>query len=293
MLEQPQLTDPYIIVGLNGWLNAGEVSTGIIDYLRRKINARKFAYIDAQGFYIYQIPSSNPELTLRPRVQISEGLVKNLDFKENNIYFWKSESDHDLIILQGVEPNLNWPEYCQVILDLAHQFHAPRIYCPGAFFDQVPHTRETRIFVTVSHQRLKSEFDPFAHFGNYIGPGSFTTMLLDLGYKQGIEVVGMMARAPIYIHDLNTKACHDLLKNILDMTRLQIDLNDLRQASEKLVEMLDRSFSENPTALEQLKKMEELYDSVLGKEPLQGLGEDYDKLLEEMHKLKRDGRKPH
>ncbi|MGC9975908.1 MAG: PAC2 family protein, partial [Syntrophales bacterium] len=103
MLEQPQLTSPYIIVGLNGWLNAGEVSTGSIDYLRRKVGARKFAYIDTQGFYIYQIPSSNPDQTMRPHVQINEGLVRKLESPQNDLFFWKSGSDHDLILFLGVE----------------------------------------------------------------------------------------------------------------------------------------------------------------------------------------------
>jgi len=293
MLEQPQLTAPYIIVGMNGWLNAGEVSTGTIDYLRRKVNAHKFAYIDTHGFYIYQIPSSRPEQTMRPHTQISEGLVKKLDRPQNDLFFWKSGFGHDLILFLGVEPNLNWPEYCQVILDLARQFQAPRIYALGGFFDQVPHTRETRLHVTVSHPLMKSEFETFAHFGDYVGPCSFTTMLLVLGQEQGIEIAGISARAPIYIHDLNSKACYDLLKNVLNMTGFRIDISDLRQAAERLVEMLDSAFSENPKALAQLKKLEELYDGFFGKEPLQGPGEEYDKLLEEMRKLKREGRKPH
>lgn len=293
MLERPQLTAPYILVGLNGWLNAGEVSTGSIDYLQRTLGARKFAYVNTQGFYIYQIPSSNPELTMRPKAQISEGLVKKLDSPKNEIFFWKSGADHDLILFLGSEPNLNWPEFGQVILDLARQFQAPRIYCLGGFFDQVPHTRETRLHVTVSHQRMKSEFKTFAYFGDYAGPCSFTTMLIALGYEQGIEVAGISARAPIYIHDLNSKACYDLLKNIQTKTGLRIDLSDLRQAGDELVEMMDRTFSENSTALEQLKKMEELYDGVFMQEPPPASDEGYDKLMEEVHKMKREGRKPH
>lgn len=293
ILERPQLNAPYIIVGLNGWLNAGEVSTGSIDYLRLKVGARKFATINPQGFYIYQIPSSNPEMTLRPKAQISEGLVTKLDSPKNELFFWKSGSEHDLILFLGFEPNLNWPEYCQVILDLARQFQAPRIYCLGGFFDQVPHTRETRIHVTVSHQRMKSEFKTFAHFGDYAGPCSFTTMLIAQGHEQGIEIAGISARAPIYIHDLNPKACYDLLKNVLNRIDLRIDLSDLRQAGEELMETMDRAFNENSTALAQLKKMEELYDGVFGEEPPPGPDEGYDKLMEEVRKMKKEGRKPH
>jgi len=293
MQEPPQLIAPYIMVGMNGWLNAGEISTGSIDYLRLKLGARKFAYIETQGFYIYQIPSSSPELTMRPHAQIKDGLVMKLDIPQNDFFFWKSGSDHDLILFLGVEPNLSWPEYCQIILDVARQFHAPRIYFLGGIFDQVPHTRETRIRASVSHPRLKDELRTFAQFTNYEGPCSFTTMLLAMGYKQEIEVASISARTPLYIQDLNSRVCYDLLKNILTMAGFPIDLSDLRQSSENMLERMDRAFSENSTALAQLKKLEKLFDASLGETPLPGSDEDYDKLIEEMRKLKREGRKLH
>jgi len=293
MQQPPQLIDPYIMVGLNGWLNASEISTGSIDYLRRKLVAHKFAYIETQGFYIYQIPSPSSGLTMRPHAQIKDGQVMKLDIPQNDFFFWKSGSDHDLILLLGVEPNLSWPEYCQIIFDVARQFHAPRIYLLGAFFDQVPHTRETRILASVSHPRLKDELKTFAQFTNYEGPCSFNTMLLAMGYQQGIEVAGISARTPLYIQEFNTKVCYDLLKNILTMLGFRIDLSDLRQSGEKMLERMDRAFSENSKALAQLKKMEELYDATLGETSFLGFDEDYDKLREEMRKLKREGRKLH
>jgi hypothetical protein len=57
--------------------------------------------------------------------------------------------------------------------------------------------------------------------------------------------------------------------------------------------VMDRAFSKNTTALEQLRKLEEQFDAATGEEPRQGQGEDYDRLLAEMRKLKREGRKPH
>ena len=291
--DNPELSAPYILVGLKGWLNAGEVSTGIIDYLRHKLGARAFARIEPTGFYLYQVPSSVAEQTLRPLVKIREGLVRKLDLPRNEFSFWKSGTAHDLILFLGAEPNLDWPEYAQAILDVARQFKAPRIYSLGGIFDQVPHTRKTRIMATVSHPRLKDELKTFAQFTDYEGPSSFNTMLISTAREQGIEMAGISARTPLYIQDLNARACYDLLKNVVTLAGLDIDLSDLRVAGETLVEMMDRAFSQNATALEQLKKLEEQFDAAVGEEPLQVRGEDYDKLLAEMDKLKREGRKPH
>ena len=291
--NQPELLSPYVVIGFSGWLNAGAVSTGSIDYLRRKLRARKFAQIDSGNFYIYQIPSAGPELSLRPHARIEEGEIKRLDAPQNEFFFWKGGSSHDLILFTGVEPNLQWPEYAQAILDLARRFHAVRIYALGGVFDQVPHTRETRCFAVVSHPRLKDEIKPFASFLSYEGPCSFTTMLLSLADKQGIEAAGITARIPVYIQDYNSKASHDLLKNVLALTQLDIDLGDLKQAGEDLVELTDNSFSQNPLAMEQLRKLELAYDASFPEGPNQIPGEDYSKLMEEMFRMKKEGRKPH
>ena len=293
MQEQPELVAPYVIVGFTGWLNAGEVSTGSIDYLSRRLGARKFAHIESKGYYVYQIPGATPEQTLRPHTRIEEGVVKKLDLPKNEFSFWKSGAGHDLILFSGVEPNLEWPEFAQTILDVARRFQAPRIYTLGGVFDQVPHTRRTRTFAVVNHPRLKDELKTLTRFIDYEGPCSFTTMLLSLAGEQGIEAMGIMARTPLYIQEYNSRACYDLLKIVVALTRLDIDLSDLRQAGEALVEMTDRAFSQNASASEQLKKLEEMFDAALAEEPFQDPGEDYEKLLEEMLNLKRDGRKPH
>ena len=293
MQNQPELLSPYVVVGFRGWLNAGEVSTGSIDYLCRKLHARKFAHIESRDFRIYQIPSSSPEQSLRPHARIEEGVIKRIDVAQNEFFFWKSGAGHDLILFSGVEPNLQWPEYAQTILDVARRFQASRIYVLGGVFDQVPHTRETRFFAVVSHARLKDEIKTFAPFLNYEGPCSFTTMLLSLAGEQGIEAAGITARVPLYIQDYNAKTCYDLLKNVLALTRLDIDLSDLKQAGEGLVERMDRNFSQNQIAIEQLKKLELMFDASLLEEPNQIPSEDYSKLMEEMIKMKQEGRKPH
>jgi proteasome assembly chaperone (PAC2) family protein len=291
--DTPELIAPYILIGLKGWLNAGEVSTGSIDYLRLTLGARPFAHIEPSGFYVYQIPGSAAEQTTRPLVKIKGGLVKKLELPRNEFFFWKSGTAHDLILMQGVEPNLDWPAYAQAIVDVARQFRAPRIYSLGGVFDQVPHTRQTRIMATVSHPRLKDELKTFAGFTDYEGPSSFNTMLLSVAREHGVEMVGISARTPLYIQDLNTKACYDLLKRVITLTGFSIDLSGLREAGEALVEVMDRAFSENTTALEQLRKLEEQFDAATGEDPRHDQGEDYAKLLAEMRNLKREGHKPH
>ena len=290
--DTPDLVNPYILIGLGGWLNAGEVATGCIDFLRRKLNARKFAHIDSSRFHIWQVPGFDLAQAMRPHAVIEEGVIKSLAEPASEFFFWKSGTEHDLILFTGFEPNLRWPEYASAILSIAKRYRVPRIYSLGGVYDQVPHTRETRVFAVLSRPELKNEFKSFP-FLNYAGPCSFSTMLLNQAGREGIEAAGITARVPPYIQIFNAKACYDLLKKVFALTPLNIDLSDLKKSGDNLVEMMDKSFNQNETALKQLRKLEEMFDAALLQEFGYTPGSNIDELMQEMLNMKKDGRKPH
>ena len=108
--ETPDLNHPYILIGYRGWLNAGEMATGCIDYLCRKLDARKFASIDSRHFYIWQVPGFDSAQVMRPSAVVEGGLIKSLEEPANDFFYWKSGGANDLILFTGFEPNVAWPE---------------------------------------------------------------------------------------------------------------------------------------------------------------------------------------
>jgi proteasome assembly chaperone (PAC2) family protein len=238
------------------------------------------------------VPGFDLAQVMRPHAVIEEGVIRSLTEPASEFFFWKSGAEHDLILFTGAEPNLRWPEYASAILSIAKRYRAPRIYSLGGVYDQVPHTRETSVFAVLSSPELKSEFKSFP-FLNYAGPCSFSTMLLNQAGKEGIEAAGITARVPPYIQVFNAKACYDLLKKIFALTHLNIDLSDLKKSGDNLVEMMDKSFSQNETALKQLRKLEEMYDAALLQEYGQAPGLNIDELMQEMLNMKKGGQKLH
>ncbi len=49
----------FMIAGFNQWANAGNVSTGIPEYLIEKLHARRVGHIRKDDFYIFQTPGSH------------------------------------------------------------------------------------------------------------------------------------------------------------------------------------------------------------------------------------------
>ena len=50
---RPKLCGATMVMGLSGWMDGGEVSTGTIDCLVTRVGGKAFAEIDPEGFYIY------------------------------------------------------------------------------------------------------------------------------------------------------------------------------------------------------------------------------------------------
>ena len=136
--EKPKLNKPYLLIGFEGWPDAGKVSSGAVSYLRDKLGVRELAEVAPDDFYLFQSPSDEIK---RPVVDIQDGLVTGLSLPATKLWFYKNQgAGHDLIIMLGREPELRWNDYVNLILDLAQNFGVVRAYAIGGTYDVVPHT---------------------------------------------------------------------------------------------------------------------------------------------------------
>ncbi len=290
--DSPDLVNPHILIGYRGWLNAGEMVTGCIDFLRLKLHARKFASIDSRPFYIWQFPGFDSAQAMRPNAVVEGGLIKSLDEPANEFFLWKSGAGHDLILFTGFEPNIAWSEYTAAILSVAKRYKACRIYILGGVIDQVPHTWEINVYAVLSRPEMKSEFQSFPLL-NCKGPNSFSTLFVNHAGREGIEAASIVARVPPYIHTFNVKIGHEFLKKVFALTSLNIDLSDLRKSGDAVNKMMENDSRQNMDDLAQLRQLEQMYNASL----LQGYGNhpevNIDELIQEPQSMKKDGQKPH
>ncbi len=85
--ERPNMHNPRLLLGLSGWMDGGEVSTGTVDCLVDKLDARRFAEIEPDGFYICSFPGSMEVTALfRPHTKISEGIIESYDAPSSTFF---------------------------------------------------------------------------------------------------------------------------------------------------------------------------------------------------------------
>ena len=105
----------YMIAGFNQWANAGNVSSGIPEYLIDKLQTRKMGHIRKDGFYLFQLPGS--QYMFRPPVKYVEGYEEDYQEEPINDFHYAEIDDKRLIIFIGTEPNQHEDVYVNTFLD--------------------------------------------------------------------------------------------------------------------------------------------------------------------------------
>jgi proteasome assembly chaperone (PAC2) family protein len=290
--EKPELRQPYMICGINGWVDGGEAATGTVQYLVKKLKARKFAEMPLERYHVFQVPG---QLSLRPEIKIENGLLKKHVFPSNEVFYWKNPySAHDLILYLGTEPSTNWVEYAENILDLAADYSASRIYVLGGILDKTPHTREAGVFCACTTKELKQEMLRYAmQSSNYEGPGSFAITMLHLSQKRKMPMVSIIARATYYpefniVIPRNPKAIKTVALRLNDLLHLNLDFSDLDQESEELEVKLNFMASHNQEFQTYIEELEKEYVEVKYEAPLDITANEAVQLAEEFLKETRD-----
>jgi len=258
--KRPKLNNPCLLLGFSGWMNGGEVSTGTVKLLIKKLGAEKLAEIEPEGFYIHSFPGSMEITALfRPHAKIKNGLITS--FKDATDVFLYSQQAN-LILFLGKEPNLRWREFSNCIFSLCREFGVKTIYFIGSVAGLVPHTREPRIFCSVSDAELKEKLERYGvKFTDYEGPASIVTYLTANCGQQGLKMANLVATIPVYVQGNNPKCIETLTRHLAGILGLQIELDDLRETSDDFEKRLSDAVQEQPELANSIGKLEENYDN--------------------------------
>lgn len=257
---QPRLDNGRMVLAFSGWMDAGDVSTGTVEYLIRALGAARVAHIRPEGFYILNFPGSMEISALfRPSTRIEDGLVREFEPPDNGFFCSEKTS---LMLFQGREPNLNWDAFANCVFSFAEQSGVRSLYFVGSVGGTVPHTREPRLFSTVSEESFKPMLEQIGvRFTDYEGPASFSTQLLYEARGRGMQMASLVAEIPAYIQGTNPKSLEAVVRKLAVILGVQIDTSELRTLSAAWEERLNEVLEEKPELAEHIQKLEEDYDN--------------------------------
>jgi proteasome assembly chaperone (PAC2) family protein len=258
----PTLSGGTMLLAFSGWMDGGEVSTGTVRRLMDYLDVDQIAHIDPEDFYLYSFPGAMELAAMfRPHVKYDDGMVTAYTAPTNTFY---CDEARNLVLFVGKEPNLHWRAFADCIFAVAQRVGVTRLFFVGSFGGTVPHTREPRLFASVSDQSLKPLLRKFgARFSDYEGPAAFSTHLMVEARDHGVQMVSLAAEIPGYIQGVNPLSIEAVIRRLALILGLQVDLAQLRAASDDWESQVTAMVQKDPKLAKQIRELEEQYDKDL------------------------------
>ena len=109
--SRPELERPVLIAAFRGWNDGGQGASLATGYLAKLWEAKRFAEIDPENFFDFQ--------ATRPHVSLEEGLTRKIDWPATVFYHARPPGfERDVVLLLGMEPNLRWRTFTDMIVDV-------------------------------------------------------------------------------------------------------------------------------------------------------------------------------
>ena len=262
ILHRPQLNDATLLLALGGWMDGGLVSTGTVRRMMENRPLAEIARIDPDPFYIFNFPGSMEIASLfRPEVTYDDGLIKDFEFPANTFH---CDEKSNLVFFIGKEPNLRWREFADCIFYIASHANVSRIIFMGSFGGSVPHTREPRLYGSISHAHLRPMLDEYkVRPSDYEGPASFATFLLQKSPEHGLEMISLAAEIPGYLQGINPLSIEAVSRRLARILNQPIDIDTLRKVSDEWETQVTEAVEKDSDLAETVRKLENQYDNEL------------------------------
>ena len=140
-------------------------------------------------------------------------------------------ADRDAVLLSGIEPNLRWRRFSDLIAGLAEEVGVELVVTLGSLLADVPHTRPSPVTGSASDQHLIEELG--LERSRYEGPTGIVGVLHDAFYRRGIPAVSLWAAVPDYVSLApSPRAALALCERLGSLLGASIDTSELETASD-------------------------------------------------------------
>ena len=248
-----KLTSPVIIAAFEGWNDAGEAASGVINHLSLAWQATEVGAIDPEDYYDFQVT--------RPVTEVAEGRTERLVWPTTRLLAAKQETtDRDLLLLRGIEPNMRWRGFCSELVTAFSTLEIQLVVLLGALLADSPHTRPVPVATAASDPALAADLraDPV----DYKGPTGIVGVLQHACADAGIPAVSLWASVPHYVaQPPSPKATLALIRAVEDVLDVSLPLADLPQEARAWERGVDELAEQDTEVADYVRTLEEAKDA--------------------------------
>ena len=248
-----KLTSPVIIAAFEGWNDAGEAASGVINHLSLAWQAKPVGAIDPEDYYDFQVT--------RPVTEVAEGRTERLIWPTTRLLAAKQEAtDRDLLLVSGIEPNMRWRGFCSELVTAFSALKIELVVLLGALLADSPHTRPVPVAAAASDPALAADLR--AEPVDYKGPTGIVGVLQHACADAGIPAVSLWASVPHYVAQPPCpKATLALIRGVEDVLDVSLPLADLPQEARAWERGVDELAEQDTEVADYVRTLEEAKDA--------------------------------
>jgi len=247
-IDDSSTKDPIMVIAFAGWNDAGGASTWAIRSLIEKTIATEILTFDSEEFYDFSRE--------RPTVHL-DGESRFLSWPKNTISL---SNDGSLLLMEGVEPQLNWQTFTQNILAEAQKYNVSMIITLGSLLAEVPHSRPVLIHGVSENTEINRTYG--LQTSSYEGPTGIIGVINQLSTDAGIPNMSFWATVPNYVAGAESpKAALALIERLKTTLNLSLNTTDLEIASSAYERQINQIIEGDEDTSKYVDELEENYDA--------------------------------
>ncbi|HSE72501.1 MAG TPA: PAC2 family protein [Nocardioidaceae bacterium] len=251
--EVPELESPVLIAAFEGWNDAADAASSVVDHLIKVWDAKVVAAIDPEDFYDFQMN--------RPVVGTNDEGMRRITWPSTQISVARPPgSSRDVVLLRGIEPNMRWRQFCAELLAACEELGTELAITLGALLADTPHTRPIPVTGTATEPELADRLK--LEQSNYEGPTGIVGVFQDACTQMDMPAVSFWAAVPHYVAQPPCpKATLALLGQIEDLLQISIPLADLPEEARAWERGVDELAEEDEEIGDYVRALEETRDT--------------------------------
>ncbi|GAB2454563.1 filament polymerization regulator ParJ [Nocardioides hungaricus] len=251
--DVPDLVDPIVIAAFEGWNDAADAASSVVDHLVRVWDARVVGAVDPEDFYDFQVN--------RPYVGTDDNGYRRITWPTTRIAVASPpDLDRDVVLVRGIEPSMRWRQFCAEVLAAVEELGGSLVVTLGALLADTPHTRPIPVSGTASEPELVDRLK--LEQSTYEGPTGIVGVFQDACALLDLPAVSYWAAVPHYVAQPPCpKATLALLGQLEDLLEASIPLGELPEDARAWERGVDELAEEDEDVADYVRALEETRDT--------------------------------
>jgi proteasome assembly chaperone (PAC2) family protein len=248
----PVLRSPVAIAAFEGWNDAADASTAVVEHLEQVWDARPVTALDPEEFYDFQVS--------RPTVTLADGETRRIEWPSTKFLAASPPgSERDVVLIRGIEPSMRWRTFCEQVLEVCHNLEVSRVVLLGALLADVPYTRPLPISGSASDRDAARKYQLTPT--RYDGPTGIVGVLHDAFRTAGIPSVSLWAAVPHYVSMTpSPRAAKALCDRLATLLETPVDTSELGTASEAYMDQVSEAVAADDDTAAYVDELESRVD---------------------------------